>query len=273
MLVNRTYLGYVKYQQYAKHPDGSRSMENPLEWFAGKHQPIINEDLFEQCQEVRASRRSTNQYHEKYRVYLLRNLLYCVQCVEEMPDSVDEANYGKMRPQCQKNDHPYYRCRARDYGMTASHPSISADIVETQVIDILKAFDPPVEWHEQMVNAMSKMIGDRNVDHRIEEIKAIIERMDFRWDHGFVSDYDRYLGKRQKLQQELEQLKPIPTDELERAAEIIADFSTHWDKLGDDRKKQAELIQLIVRRVWVADNQVVGISLRPDFYIPIYATV
>jgi hypothetical protein len=31
----RTYLGYVKYQKYARHSNGRRSWENPVEWFDG----------------------------------------------------------------------------------------------------------------------------------------------------------------------------------------------------------------------------------------------
>ena len=37
-----------------------------------------------------------------------------------------------------------------------------------------------------------------------------------------------YLEKRVKLQQELEQLTPIPDDKLETAADMLANFGDYW---------------------------------------------
>jgi hypothetical protein len=72
-----------------------------------------------------------------------------------------------------------------------------------------------------------------------------------------------------KLQQELEQLTPIPDDELEIAADVLANFADHWDAAGDDRKRQKELLQLIVARVWVRDAKVVALSLRPNYHVTV----
>ncbi|MCZ7543363.1 MAG: hypothetical protein M5R40_07390 [Anaerolineae bacterium] len=91
----------------------------------------------------------------------------------------------------------------------------------------------------------------------------MIARMDFRWDHGFITDQNSYLEERVRLQQELERLTPMGDDELERAADLLAHFSAHWDATGEDRRKQRELIGLIVARVWVKGDQVVALSLRP----------
>ena len=51
---------------------------------------------------------------------------------------------------------------------------------------------------------MGQLIGDQKLEERITQIKGIIERMDFRWDNGFITDKDAYLEERVKLQQELE---------------------------------------------------------------------
>ena len=102
-----------------------------------------------------------------------------------------------------------------------------------------------------MVKSMGQLLGDKRLDERIIEIKSIIERMDFRWDQGFITDKDAYLEGRVNLQQELEQLTPIPDDELEVAADMIANFRTYWINLSGDRKAQQEIIQMIVARVWV----------------------
>jgi hypothetical protein len=45
--------------------------------------------------------------------------------------------------------------------------------------------------------------------------------MDTRWDHGFFASEEEYFQQRLELQQELEQLAPIPDDDPERAADLL----------------------------------------------------
>ncbi|MAS33590.1 MAG: hypothetical protein CL610_06265 [Anaerolineaceae bacterium] len=185
-----------------------------------------------------------------------------------MPEDVHDDDYGKMRAQSNTyGKNQYYRCRARDFSRECSQTSVRAELVEEQVIQLLKTVKPPKEWHQRMVDSMGELLGDKNLDERITEIKSIIERMDFRWDQGFIADRDEYLEQRVKLQQELEQLTPIPDDELEIAADILGDFAAHWAATKGDRKAQRELIQLIVSRVWTKGDRVVAVSLRPNFHV------
>jgi hypothetical protein len=272
MLQNRTYLGYVKYQPYTRRSDGRRSYTGEIEWHKGKHEAIIPAELFEKCQEIRAKKARYSEYHPKHRTYLLRDLIYCAECVANMPKDVTDDSFGKMRPQSQtlkSGTYLYYRCRARDFGRECSQTSVRADVIEPQVVNILKNLRPPADWRDKMINAMGQLLGDQALDKRIAEIKTIIERMDFRWDHGFITDQDAYLQERVKLQQELEQLTPIPDDDLERAADLLKNFSRNWEAIRDDRKAQEQLIHLIVARVWVKGDRVVAISLRPNYHITV----
>ncbi len=266
MLVNRTYLGYVKYQQYAKHPDGSRSMENPVEWFAGQHEPIINQDLFEQCQEIRESRRSRSTYNPKYWNYLLRGILYCAECVDNMPDDVDPETYGRMRSQATRSGYLYYRCRAHDYG-SDSHAAASAEIIEQQVVDVLMNLQLPDDACQDIIESLARRIGDQRIDDRIKEIKEVIERMDFRWDQGFITEREVYIEQRLQLQQELEQLTPIPNDALEQATDMLDNFADHWKMIVGSRDEQEHLIKLIFERVGVMDNKIMSITMKPDYQI------
>jgi hypothetical protein len=42
LLQNRTYIGEVKYQEYYRNADGSRSYDAPVQWFKGQHEPLID---------------------------------------------------------------------------------------------------------------------------------------------------------------------------------------------------------------------------------------
>jgi DNA invertase Pin-like site-specific DNA recombinase len=268
MLQNRTYLGYVKYQPFRRHADGRRSWAGKVEWFPGKHQAFIPQELFDRCQEIRNAKATSHEYHPRYRPYLLRDLIYCAECVANMPADVQDGEYGKMRPHAMhENQYRYYRCRAHDFGRECSQVSVLADGLERQVVAVLKTLKPPVDWREHMVQAMGQLIGDQKLDERVSQIKSIIERMDFRWDNGFITDKDAYLEERVKLQRELEQLTPIPDDELEVAADVLENFTAHWEAAKGDVKAQEQLIRLIVARIWVRGEKVVGMSLRPNYHI------
>ena len=85
-----------------------------------------------------------------------------------------------------------YRCRAQELGHECSQTSIKADEAEAQVVSTLKQLQVPKDWRDRMVQAIGELIGDRKLEERLVEIYGAIERMDFRWDHGFITDKDAY---------------------------------------------------------------------------------
>jgi site-specific DNA recombinase len=268
MLQNRTYLGYVRYQEYRRNADGSRSYAAPVQWFEGQHDPVIDEDLFERCQEARARRRVHRQATPKYNPYLLRNLVYCHRCCSEPPEGETFHNYGKMRPQAQKEGMwRYYRCRARELGYTCEQGGVPVETIDTQVVSILMQLKPPADWKQGITRAMSEFLREQNLEERLDEIRAAIERMDFRWDHGFITDEREYMDKRVQLQQELEQLTPVADDDLQRAVDMLENFKEHWEAREGDPEAQHELVRLIVERVYVRDDQVVAMTLRSNYHL------
>ena len=78
------------------------------------------------------------------------------------------------------------------------------------------------------------------------EIQEIIERIDFRWDHGFI-DKDEYFEKRVQLEREIEALRPIDYDDLQEAADLIRHFRTYWDQCADVDEPDEARQQLLVK--------------------------
>ena len=66
---------------------------------------------------------------------------------------------------------------------------------------------------------------------------------------------------------ELEQLTPVPDDELEQAADLIKNFKMHWERLEGDEEGRHELVKLIVERVYVQDERVVAMTLRSNYHL------
>ncbi len=89
----------------------------------------------------------------------------------------------------------------------------------------------------------------------------------FQWDNGFISK-EEYFEKRQKLEREIEALRPIDYDELLEAADLIQHFQVYWDQcatLDEPDEAHQQLLRKIVDRVYVRDYDVVGIVLHGDF--------
>ena len=267
MLQNQVYLGKVRYQQYKRHADRSRDYTVPVEWFDGQHEAVISQELFDRCQEVRAKRASHRQATARYNPYLLRGLVYCYRCCNSAPMEVPFPAFGKMRCQAQARGHLYYRCRAKDFQRECDQLAVPVETIDEQVVNALMNLKPSPEWRQHIAEAVGSALGEQNLEERLSQIHEAIERMDFRWDQGFITDKNDYLEKRVRLQQELEQLTPIPQGDLEKAADLLGNFKKHWDRCGGDPEEQHKLIKLIVERVYVEDNDVVAMTLLADYHI------
>ena len=66
---------------------------------------------------------------------------------------------------------------------------------------------------------------------------------------------------------ELEQLTPVPGDELEQAADLLTNFKSHWERLKGDEESRHDLVKLIVERVYIEDDQVVAMTLRSNYHL------
>ena len=269
ILRNQIYIGKVRYQETRRNSDGKRNFSAPIEWFDGKHEPVIDPELFERCQKVRDERSTHRQGPSKYRPYLLRGLIYCQRCCSHPPDNADFPSWGKMICQTQRpSNHSYYRCASKWTGLDYQclQGGVRDHTIDAQVVSILMQLRPPEDWKTRIINTVSDIIGEKSLEQRLSEIRSVIERMDFRWDNGFITDRVDYLEKRLQLQQELERLTPAHED-LEVAVDLLGNFKAHWDACDNDLDRQHQLVKLIVDRVYVEDDRVVAMTLKSDYHM------
>ncbi len=160
----------------------------------------------------------------------------------------------------------YYRCSSREAGFECEQGSIITEILDEQVAAILLSLKPPPDWNKHIMKTIGEILGEQRLEERLTEIHVTIERMDFRWDNGFIVDRADYLEKRLKLQQELEQLSPVQ-EELNVAADVLGNFEERWKSCDGDLEKQHQLVKLIVERAYVEDNAVVAITLKSNYHV------
>ena len=59
-------------------------------------------------------------------------------------------------------------------------------------------------------------------------------------------------------------------DELEAAADILKNFEAHWEKAADNPVEQQRLMNLIFERIWIKNNEVASVCLRPNYHVTFY---
>lgn len=239
MLQSRTYLGEIRYKAYRRKANGGRDLSTETQWFKGQHEAIFSEDVFDRCQAIRAKGAAHHLATPRSILYPLSGILYCGEC------------QTKMRAQGGSSGFRYYRCRARELGLDCSQRGVVADPLEMKIVDLIRTMKPPADWKDHAIEAIGDLLGNQKLKNRVVQIEERIKRMDFRWDNGLVTDKDEYLQRRLELWQELEQLKPLPMDQLEKAADILQNFETHWEEATGNPADQQRLINLIFERIWI----------------------
>ena len=170
-----------------------------------------------------------------------------------------------MYVQVQHRTYRYYVCAAARRGYdSCTQVGVHQETIDEQVIEAL------FHLHENLSSDVSQRIEKivrQHAQHEaamqhMEEIRAMVERIDFSWEKGFM-DEATYIQKRQQLQTEIEMQRPVEYDELLKSANLLADFRALWARCKT-RKAQHELIKQIVERVIVLDQEVIALILKGD---------
>lgn len=173
-----------------------------------------------------------------------------------------------MRPQAhRKGQSKYYRCRARELGYDCTQSAVSVSTVDDQVVNILMNLKPPEDWKRGITRAMAELLGEQDLEDRLNEINETIRRMDVRWDNGFINSEQEFVEQRLKLQMELEQLTPVSDQDFQNAVDTLHEFPMHWERLKGKEEARHDLIKMIVERVYVKDDRVVAMTLRSNYHL------
>lgn len=272
MLQNRVYTGRVPHAEtiYAGTlGERKQSSRGRKEWYEGKHQGFISDELFERCQEVRAGLARRSTIPSQHRIYLLHDRVFCAECIAHKPQGLVDDNYGKMRPFWHTdNEKAYYRCLARQRGYApCGQPYIDVADLDDQVVAILSNLTIPDGFRERVEAAVQNRVDNAVALQRMAEIREIIERIDFRWDQGFISR-EEYVEKRQQLQLEMDALRPMDYDDLIEAADLVQNFQAYWEqceRMDKPMDARQQLLQKIVERVFIHEGKVLAVVVHGDF--------
>jgi DNA invertase Pin-like site-specific DNA recombinase len=218
----------------------------------GKHEPIIEVDLFQKCQEVRRqhARRPKSFKKQVQKTYLLQRIIRCDRCERHL----------RMQ---NASGHYYYKEASLERGLTCEHAgkSIRMDIADAQVLEALKALRLPADWQEELRRQLEDKDEIRMIETRREQINDQLRRLGRAFADGFYDDQE-YEHRSLALKTELEGLV-IPDSAR------VFDSGLQLDNLGDyledaTEDEQSEIAHLIMTAVYADLDRNLVIRLRPS---------
>lgn len=242
ILRNVFYLGYVKYKG---------------ELIQGQHPALIDQDLFDKCQEVRSRRASKRRaFGHQQHVYPLAGIVRCHECKLTLRCGATQSTGG----------YRYYRhtAQARGYECPVPGKMVRADILEAQWSDLIARIQLPEDW-KQRIEALA---GDTDQRARIlrerEEVQEKLRRLKLMFRDLLIDD-EEYRSTYALLQSRLASLVLPNSPHVVRAGEYLADLSLLWAQAT--LEEQRDIIRVLVKAVYVdvLAAQIVAIEPMPLF--------
>lgn len=242
MLQNTFYLGLTKYKG---------------DVFPGVHPPLISQELFDKCQEVRERRaKRPKAFGQKKRVYVLAGIVRCNECGLTLRCAASKSA-GQWR---------YYRHTAKARGYDCSVPGkfVRADKLEAEWSAIVSAISLPADW-KQHIEAMSGDIDQRETIMRErEEIQEKLRRLKRLYKDLLIDD-EEYRASAEELQVRLSSLVLPSGPHLMQAGEYLENLGQLWS--ATTLQEQQDITRVMLKAMYVDVQREEIISIEP---LPIF---
>jgi site-specific DNA recombinase len=241
ILSNATYCGYVSGRR-----DVSRSIK-------GLHEPIVSEELFDRVQEVRLWRTRVLKAGPPSEDYLLRKLLRCDRCGARMHGTRGGANAARR-----------YMCSARRNGNPCGERIVLAERLEGQLVEWIRDFRPDQKLIDLMVKAVEAERPRRDpASARRNELLGQLRRLQ---DLYVLGDLPKaqYVMRRQSIEEEVQRLGAPADPGIERAKDLLADFSRFW-QIETEPAERRRLLLSLFEQVWAQGGRIVAVQPHEDF--------
>jgi site-specific DNA recombinase len=250
LLQNVTYTGQVPY--FGDKPSGRRKRD-PVSTHPGLHPALVDQTLFDRCQEVRALMSSHPRRAKDYmfNLYLLSGLLYCSQC--DRPMQAQSAHGVRQ-----------YRDKTRVQHLgSCDQDTVNAEAVEEQVARYLASFRLPSNWREEVLAGLCSPEDRSAMEHKRQELRTRLDRLVELYLVGDLSR-ERYEQEKRACYDQLADLHPNGYSVILNAGETLERFQSLWST--GTALEQKKLLRSAVAAVLIRGKLVRAVQLREAFY-------
>lgn len=256
LLQNPYYTGKVRYKGMSARGKGVsyRCTEGKLS--DGQHEPIISEELWQQCQEVRAVRFQGKRNRQITRhIYLLNGIIVCAHCGR------------RLRAQTPKGEQGYYREVSHLNGFQdcpCSRTSVRSLVIDEQIALLVKSLRLPQNWDIAVRKMLQENKDDPDPEMQRKEIREQIRRLRTGYERGIYKDEEYvFWSEIESLQEKLKRLEKPQEGVINRAAETLLNLCESWEKATQD--EQRDLVQMMLQEVGCAISEQKVIWVKPKY--------
>lgn len=246
MLTNPVYIGIVTY--------------NGVQ-YPGAHQPLIETNLWDQCQTIRQRRQRHGQSPLRGIGGLLSEFAFCADCggVLHWHESGRESSRNA-----------YYRCSTyRKFGASVCNPAmIKASVVHEQMLDYMYALSLPQSVQDAVIAEVQRRIVPvtapiRDRQRVAEQLRRL--RVAYRSGDPDLTD-EIFVRERQRLEAMLidEAAPPQGYLDMAKAMRFLGDIPQLLEAAPSQAMRRA-IIQQVFSAVWMRPGQIVGVRPTTNY--------
>ncbi len=245
-LQNEFYFGKVKYKG---------------DLLPGLHTPIISQELFDRCQEVRASHRCAPRSHSpRFRTYVLNRILYCAICGET------------IRAQSCRG-YRYYRDVTNSRGLhcPVSGTTVRAETAEDEIGTILRNFRLPEDWQDEIRRSVMNEDERQQMQARRQHLERKLHRLGIAFADGVI-DEPEYIRERDAAQAELATLIVPENVDVIDAGLYLETLRDLWDEAT--LEEQRDICRLMLEKVYydLQQERITELVPQPAF-LPLFREI
>jgi site-specific DNA recombinase len=250
------YLGYIK--RHWRRPD--------RELIKGSHPPLITNAQIQLSQSIR-SRNTLTKLREgrqkkaaEHRTYLLAGIVRCAYCGGPMWGGATSSNRGRR-----------YRCRHIGVEQCPQR-MVTAEVVERQVLELLRWFDIPVSAHEDVAKAVISLCRATGGDDDYVQAETARRELALRrqrtlemYRDGLCNKAfrDKSLGDISEEEGRWHYATSTPGMSPMQALELVRGFAAAVQESNPEA--QREVVERVFTRIAIRDDQVVDVDIYPVY--------
>lgn len=278
ILQNRGYLGFIP---------ASKPGQQEL---VGKHEPLIERDLFDRVQLMFKTRAKTKgRPPAKHRFYLLQGIVYCYRCFKHIKGKEGAPANTKLLPTMYSQtmvyrngqEHYYYSCKFRRENRSCVQKPVRSKIIDDQALAFLGCMKMPEKVIKRVLERLGHVYDSYNTPamrgDKVDELGLLrgkLEKLNHMYLHTesiSMDDYDKRTAEINNRIKELEEEsgikpKPVNKEQMLKATEVF--LRSIPAAIASGKLSQEELrawITLVIKRIWVKDRKIVAIEPHDDY--------
>lgn len=202
----------------------------------GLHEPLITQELFDECTAIRTRRWHTTQGRRPKRVerYLLGGIAYCSHCGRRMRAGAREDG-----------SYPNYMCVSHrlNYPCDAQHRYVAQHELEPQADALIASLALPERYKADAIKQLSAKNKSNSYDKRLKSLQAEQGRLNLMFQKSVI-DEDYYDGETRRIKAEIASLsKPV---DVPSAIKKLHQLVELWGVA--DEVEHSTIMRILVKR-------------------------